>query len=126
LLAPKGALIMLEQPELHLHSRAQARIADFFLALTQSGKQFIIETHSDSLVNQIRLRMVEGHETIRNLTTIYFAEQDEAGLTSLNQVSFSESGNIKNWPAGFFDEQHLQQDAITRAALDNRTRRVDD
>ncbi len=117
LLAPIGGLILIEQPELHLHPRAQARLGDFFIALARVGKQCIIETHSDCLVNQFRLRMVEEGDELRNRTRIYFAAQDDEGKTLFEPISISPRGNIINWPEGFFDESLQQEDAITRTSL---------
>ena len=64
LLAEKGATLIFEQPELHLHPRVQTRLADFFLSMTILKKQCIVETHSEYLVNRLRYRsvMAEGDQ----------------------------------------------------------------
>jgi predicted ATPase len=59
LLAPEGSSLLLEQPEWHLHPSVQTKLADFFLSLTMMGKQCIIETHSEHIVNRLQLRMVQ-------------------------------------------------------------------
>ncbi|MDI3312557.1 MAG: AAA family ATPase, partial [Thermoanaerobacterium sp.] len=51
LLAPKDTLLIVEQPELHLHPRVQARLGDFFMGLAKCGKQCLIETHSENLIS---------------------------------------------------------------------------
>ncbi|QAT85363.1 hypothetical protein EJ065_3802 [Corallococcus coralloides] len=114
LLAPTGATILIEQPELHLHARAQARLGDFFLGLARANKQCIVETHSDCLVNQLRLAMVKGGSDVRSLIGIYFAEQDSEGSSTFSPVEISPSGNIINWPDGFFDESIQQEERITQ------------
>lgn len=123
LLAPEGAVLIIEQPELHLHPRAQARLGDFFVSLARLGKQCLIETHSDTLVNQLRLHMVKGGDTVRELVKIYFVEQDEQGDAKFEPVKVSEGGNIVNWPEGFLDESVKQEEAIAHAAIVRRSTR---
>jgi len=116
LLAPSGALLLIEQPELHLHAHAQARLGDFFYGLSLVGKQCIIETHSDCLVNQFRYHMVKTGAEARDAIAIYFVEQ-ENGSARFNPVRISENGNIINWPEGFFDESLHQENLITKEAV---------
>ncbi len=124
LMAPQGAMFLIEQPELHLHERAQARLGDFFFGLAQIGKQCIIETHSVCLVNQIRYHIVKGGQAARDMTTIYFVEQDEHGDAHFSEVEVSPHGNIGNWPDGFFDQGALQEDLITRESIRARANRA--
>jgi predicted ATPase len=123
LLAPEGSVVMIEQPELHLHPRAQARIGDFLFGLSALGKQCLVETHSDSLVNQLRLTIVRGGERVRNDIEVYFARQDDHGAARLVPISISPTGAITNWPDGFFDETALQEEAITREGLSVQARK---
>ncbi|NPC68201.1 DUF3696 domain-containing protein [Corallococcus exiguus] len=123
LLAPEGAAILIEQPELHLHARAQARLGDFILSLFRTKKQCIIETHSETLVSQLRLRMIESTET-RSNTSVYFLNQDHSGSTSAEPIEISPTGNIINWPEGFFDESLSQEDKITKASIKKRAEEI--
>jgi len=59
MLAPEGTLVVIEQPELHLHPKAQAALADLFIIAANSGVRFLIETHSEHLLLRTRLRVVE-------------------------------------------------------------------
>ncbi len=59
LLAPPGSLILLEQPELHLHPRAQAALGDLLILAAQRGMQVVIETHSEHLLLRLRRRLAE-------------------------------------------------------------------
>jgi predicted ATPase len=123
LLAPEGAVVMIEQPELHLHPRAQARIGDFLFGLSALGKQCLVETHSDSLVNQLRLTIVRGGESVRKDIEVYFARQTQNGAAQFVPIEISETGAITNWPEGFFDETALQEEAITREGLSVQARK---
>ncbi|GHO97529.1 hypothetical protein KSF_075770 [Reticulibacter mediterranei] len=110
-------MLVIEQPELHLHPRIQSRLGDFFLGLAHCGKQCVIETHSENLVNQLRYHMVQTSEQKQSRCAIYFATQDEQGTTTFEPVQISPRDNILNWPEGFFDETLLQQEQITEAVL---------
>ncbi len=122
LLAPSDTLLLVEQPELHLHPSVQARLGDFFMGLAKCDKQCLIETHSENLVSQLRHHIVlaEGQENSDCL--IYFVDQDEQGATRFNPIEISAKGNILNWPDGFFDETMLQEDRITAAGLKKRVK----
>ena len=60
LLAEPNSTVLVEQPELHLHPAAQAELGDLFLKSMDFGARFVIETHSENLLNRIRRRMAEA------------------------------------------------------------------
>jgi len=122
LLSPKGSLLIIEQPELHLHPRVQAHLGDFFVGLSKCNKQCLIETHSENLVSQLRLHIVQSGGLENSDCMIYFVDQDEQGAAKFEEVEISKNGNILNWPDGFFDETMLQEDKITAASIKNRTK----
>jgi predicted ATPase len=120
LLSPKHTLLIIEQPELHLHPRVQGRLGDFFMGLAKCEKQCLIETHSEYIVNQLRYHIVEVGGQEQSDCLIYFVDQDQQGATYFEPVELSSQGNILNWPEGFFDESMLQEDRITAASLKKR------
>ena len=122
LLSPPGSLLIIEQPELHLHPFALARLGDFFMGLAKCKKQCIIETHSENLVSQLRLHVVQAGGLEKSDCLIYFVDQDEQGAAQFEKIRISERGNILNWPEGFFDETLLQQDKITEESLKQRAK----
>jgi predicted ATPase len=128
LVAPPGSLVMFEQPELHLHPDVQGSIADFCLALAKSGRQVILETHSEYLVNRIRRRAVEDLASeIPRLVRMHFVER-EGGATQIRPVELTSHGGLKDWPAGFMDQSAYEAEAIIealerRAASDDQSAR---
>jgi predicted ATPase len=120
LLAPEGTILIMEQPELHLHERPQARLGDFFYGLTRVGKQVFVETHSAVLINQLRYLMVKRGPEAREAIAIYFVEQDEQGDARFDPIRIGKGGAVENWPDGFFDESFRQEDRITEEGLRNR------
>ncbi len=108
LLAPKGSFLIFEQPELHLHPKVQARLADFFLALAKDDKQTLLETHSEYLVDRLRLRIALAlDDDVRPMINILFSEKSGSNSV-LTPVDISEFGAITNWPKDFFEQS--QQD----------------
>jgi predicted ATPase len=120
-----GQLVLLEQPELHLNPALQQKLADFFLAMVRSGRQLIVETHSEYVVTRLRLRVAEDEkDEVRNLFNIVFTEQDEKRQTNFRVLDVDESGalGVDDWPVGFFDQAGNDVEAIMRLAL-NRLKR---
>lgn len=121
LLAEPDTTLVFEQPELHLHPRVQTLLADFFLTMTQLGKQCVIETHSEYLINRIRFRTaaaVQNNPWI-DAVNLYFVEKGQQG-SSFREVSINEFGAILDWPEGFFDQSQHEAEAILRAASSKR------
>lgn len=112
-------LILLEQPELHLHPALQQKLADFFLEVTRSGRQMIIETHSEYLITRLRLRTVQDPETSEQYQ-IVFAENDEANGTTYRPVDVDENGSLETWPEGFFDEASSDMELLVKHLISKR------
>lgn len=104
-----NSVILMEQPELHLHPAYQAKIADAFVnAVTEQMKEedtlrLIIETHSDTILNRIGRRVREGKIHPEDVNIILFEKKPGEKTTQLRQTTFNQNGQIKEWPYGFFD-----------------------
>jgi predicted ATPase len=120
LLAQKGSLLIFEQPELHLHPKVQARLADFFLSLALDGKQTLLETHSEYLVDRFRLRIaLSSKDEVRPLINILFTQKTDSRST-LTPVEINEFGSIVNWPRDFFEQSQHEVSRIIQAASRKR------
>lgn len=121
LLAEEGSTIVLEQPELHLHPAVQARLADFFISMSMLGKQCIIETHGEHIIDRIRFRIASStdNDDIRRDLKIYSFQQSE-GSTSFEDIEISRYGAITNWPAGFFDQGMRESERIVQKQFERR------
>ena len=121
LLAEPDTTLIFEQPELHLHPKVQTRLADFFLSMTQLGKQCIIETHSEYLINRIRFRTAASMQSEPWLKAVkmYFVKK-EGQVSTFREVNINEYGAILDWPEDFFDQSQREAEAILRAAVNKR------
>ena len=106
LAAQPGSLLMVENPEAHLHPRGQARMGEFLALVSQGGVQVLLETHSDHLLNGIRLAVHGGRVPPDDVAIHYFAKTAEKGRSVHKVISpkMDRNGRIDNWPDGFFDE----------------------
>ncbi len=126
LVAGPGALVILEQPELHLHPAAQQRLADFLIECTRWGRRFLIESHSEHLVLRLRRRIAEDQtDSLRDQVAILFAERNDQGDTTYRQIEVTEAGGVVDWPDGFFDQGPDDAHQLLVAAA-NRQRRSDE
>jgi predicted ATPase len=116
LLAEPDTTLIIEQPELHLHPKVQTLLADFFLSMAILGKQCIIETHSEYIINRLRFRAAAAmSETLSSLMKVYFVEKKE-GNSVFRPVEVNKYGAITDWPDGFFDQSQSEAEEILRAA----------
>lgn len=112
LAAPADAIMLIEQPELHLHPSVQARLADFFL-FARPNVRFLVETHSEYLITRVRRRVAE--EAVEpGALEVQFAERF-GGVTKLRALELTKLGDFEEWPDGFFDEQEKDSHFIMRA-----------
>jgi predicted ATPase len=118
LLTPPGSIFIVEQPEVHLHPHVQAQLAHFFFALTKAGVQCIIETHSEHIINQLRVLIAKGDDTLREQVKIYFAARDAEFGTYFEEVKLNAKGAIINWPKGFMDESSKLAQELLLAATE--------
>lgn len=123
LLAPEGSILVFEQPEVHLHPKVQSVLGDFFLGIIACGKQCLVETHSEHLINRIRRRIAESRDgALLSQLRIYFVDR-EGSASQFRAVEPNEYGAILNWPKGFFDEVEEEASLIMQAAFEKRQER---
>jgi predicted ATPase len=120
--APRSSLLLFEQPEIHLHPRLQANLADFFLTLALSDKRILVETHSDHFINRLRLRIAEDPTNeLRDKVSILFVRPPHDGQGAIIEpLRVDRYGVIENWPPDFLPESADEAEAIFRAGLEKR------
>jgi predicted ATPase len=126
LTARKGTTLVFEQPELHLHPKMQTRLAEFFMAIADSGVQCIIETHSEHFINAMRLDIASddlGKEKMLDKSIIYFVEKVQ-NATMFREIKINDLGIIPIWPKDFFDEGVNQTDRIILASSRKRAQKI--
>ena len=107
LAAKPDDLLLIENPEVHLHPAGQSRMGEFLAAAAKAGLQVLIESHSDHVLNGIRRAVRNGILDPDDTALYYFRPRHEAETSAAAQVespSIDADGNIDTWPAGFFDQ----------------------
>ena len=122
LTAPMFSIVLLEQPELHLHPNAQSLLADFLLFVAEHRQlQLIVESHSEHLLRRLQRRVAEQHPTFARPENIkmYFCEPGPNGST-IDEVEIDKYGQIVNWPDRFLGDISGDIHSMAKAAITRR------
>jgi predicted ATPase len=106
LAAEPGSLLLIENPEAHLHPRGQALMGELLALAAAGGVQVVIETHSDHVLNGIRLAVHGGRIAPEAVRLHYFERRDMGGFAGhvVTSPRIDRDGRIDDWPDGFFDQ----------------------
>lgn len=101
--APPGSVLLIEDPEAHLHPVAQAALADMFVEVGKARNlQILIETHSEHLFRRLQY-LVAAEKLASTDCALYYLERDEPAA-KLTRLEVDEYGRVKNWPDSFFGD----------------------
>lgn len=100
----KDDIIIIENPEIHLHPKAQSYLTDFFIMIANSGRQLIIETHSDHIFNGVRVSVYSKEIQINSVSINFFTLDSETDLSNHTKVELNERGRILNHTNFLFDQ----------------------
>ena len=101
---PEGSILILEQPEAHLHPKVQSELADLLIEVVKERQlQIILESHSEHLLIRLMRRIAE-EQISANDTAFYFCEMKE-GASEIERLNVDDYGNITNWPQNFFGDE---------------------
>ena len=110
--AKKDSVLIVENPEAHLHPLGQSHIGYFLAKVSFSGVQVIVETHSEHVVNGIRIAALEEKIEPNRLSLNYFSIEDMEDVNSIikyrhsvEHISLNNRMDIEKWPTGFFDQE---------------------
>ncbi len=117
LTARPGALILLENPEAHVHPRGQTAMARLTCAAAEAGAQIVVETHSDHILNGVRI-MVKEERLCPDQVAVHYFSRSPGGIDGkapsieVTSPSIGPGGMLSAWPAGFFDEWDRSLDQL--------------
>ncbi|MDH3890583.1 MAG: DUF3696 domain-containing protein [candidate division Zixibacteria bacterium] len=129
--APRNSIIIMEQPEIHLHPSAQAALADVMIDVMNSREdgsdrniQLIVETHSEHFLRRLQRRIAEGTIST-NKVSAYFSDVSKMPAR-LDTLQIDMFGNIMNWPENFFGDDMGDITAQAKAAMEKRIDQTSD
>ena len=113
---PKGATVLMEQPEIHLHPAVQSGLADVMLNVASvRNVQIVVESHSEHLMRRLQRRVAEGGASAQDVK-LYFVSSGRDGAYA-SDLLLNEWGEIQNWPKKFFGDEMGEISAIAQSAL---------
>ena len=119
---PEGSILILEQPEAHLHPKVQSELADLLIEVVKERQlQIILESHSEHLLIRLMRRIAE-EQISANDTAFYFCEMNE-GVSEIKKLDVDPYGNITNWPQNFFGDEMGDLAAKTKAEMKRKKAR---
>ena len=129
--APSGSIILMEQPEIHLHPNAQSALADVMIDVINSREngsdrsiQLVIETHSEHFLRRLQRRIAEDVVSQEKVSA-YFANISKASA-KLKPLQIDIYGTIQNWPEKFFGDEMGDITKQAKAAMKKRMKRSSD
>ncbi len=110
--AKPGALIIIENPEAHLHPQGQTRMGQLCARAVADGVQVILETHSDHVLDGARISVRHGILNPEDVCFHYFERKD--GVVQVASPVLDKEGRVSEWPKGFFDQHRINTAALIR------------
>jgi len=120
--AKPGAILIFENPEAHLHPKGQAQIGELMALAANCGVQIVVETHSDHVLNGIRIAVHSGKLSPESVKVHFFERavklhdgskrNEHTGYAQIVSPQIDLNGRIDYWPEGFFDEWDKSLEAL--------------
>ena len=103
LISGEDSLLLIENPESHLHPKGQTMIARLISLAANHGCQIICESHSDHIINGVRVAIKNGQISNEKVGVSFFSKNKDQE-TKVDNIYVDEKGNLSDYPAGLLDE----------------------
>ena len=118
--ASEGASVLIEEPEIHLHPKAQAELAEVLTEEAKAnGKQMIMATHSEHILSRL-LTLVAENKLAQDELAVYSFEKDDDGICTASEIEVTDSGQVIGGLKGFFDTNLDEMDRYVKALQSNQ------
>ena len=118
--AETGATLLIEEPEIHLHPKAQAELAEVLTEEAKdNGKQMIMATHSEHILSRL-LTLVAENKLSKDELAVYSFEKDDDGTCTASEIEVTDSGQVIGGLKGFFDANLDEMDRYVKALQSNQ------
>jgi len=116
LTAEKGKILIIENPESHIHPRGQAELGRLIALAAQTGAQIFVETHSDHILNGIRVAVKEQHIDKENVNILYFDKttNDKESFSNIHKLRVDSNGTLSELPQNLLTEWTTQMSKLMR------------
>jgi predicted ATPase len=121
LLAEKGSMFIVENPEAHLHPSGQSRIGQFLARVAASGVQVIVETHSEHVINGMRIAAINDVISNEDVIINFFSKKGNNEQPNVDKIGINEMGDLTKFPYGFFDQAIHDTTSIIKTRKNKKT-----
>lgn len=112
--AKPGDILVLENPEAHIHPRGQSQLGHLLALATNAGIQLLVETHSEHIINGARVA-IKKHNVSHDNILIYFFNKDVSNSSpEVTKITPDKRATLSVWPKGFFDQTVIDMEMIIR------------
>lgn len=121
LISPSNATILIEQPEIHLHPKAQAIMGELLADVVKGNKRkLIIETHSDLILSRVCTMIAQKKINLNNVAIYYFDPRING--TKILKIGINKNGQYEKFPEGFFEERY--EEAMKRVKINKEVDKI--
>ena len=111
--APKDSIVIIENPESHIHPEGQSKLMELICKAAKAGTQFIVETHSDHIINGLLVATKQGLINLNDSRVYFFDRNLATHATESTRLPILPGGRIKKPPKGFFDRLDKDMKTLT-------------
>lgn len=114
LIAPRNSILIVENPEAHLHPAAQSAIGEFLSMVARSGVMVVLETHSDHIISGIQIDAAKHPEFSNRITINNFSIDEHNNQPVVEDIDVESDGSLSKWPNGFLNQAQLDYIKLSR------------
>lgn len=114
LVAKEGSIMIVENPEAHLHPAAQSAMGEFLGMVARSGVMVIVETHSDHIISGLQMDVARHPEFANQVTINNFSASKDLQQPRVDAIGLEPSGNLICWPEGFLNQAQVDFIKLSR------------
>lgn len=107
-----GSIVLIENPEAHLHPQGQAEMARLICLCVEAGAQVVVETHSDHLFDGVRIYARESENHFASKVATFWCQLDDNRNTQVDRCQIQENGRLDHWPEHMFDQFLLDSEKL--------------
>ena len=106
------SIVLIENPEAHLHPQGQAEMARLICLCVEAGAQVVVETHSDHLFDGVRIYARESENHFASKVATFWCQLDDNRNTQVDSCQIQENGRLDHWPEHMFDQFLLDSEKL--------------
>ena len=107
-----GSIVLIENPEAHLHPQGQAEMARLICLCVEAGAQVVVETHSDHLFDGVRIYARDSENHFASKVATFWCQLDDSRNTQVDRCQIQENGRLDHWPEHMFDQFLLDSEKL--------------